>query len=94
MVSGGGRRPLKVWADVMFVLETIVRLKPPVSQDQATTFLTQSAKLSWGDAVADELAPILEGIARSMETVSALDIPDDVEPLFGEKIAQAGKVAL
>lgn len=69
-----------------------MRLKPPVSQDQAAAFLTQSAKLSWGDTVADELAPLLNGIARSMETVSALDIPDDVEPLFGEDIAQAGKV--
>ena len=94
MVSGGRWRPLKVWADLMFVLETIVRLKPPVSQDQATAFLTQSANLSWGEAVADELAPILEGIARSMETVSALDIPDEIEPLFGEDIAQAGKVVL
>ncbi|WP_449395978.1 hypothetical protein [Devosia riboflavina] len=78
----------------MFLLETIVRLKPPVSQDQATTFLTQSAKLSWGEAVAGELAPILEGIARSMETVGALDIPDEIEPLFGEDIALAGKVVL
>lgn len=78
----------------MFVLETIVRLKPLVSQDQATAFLTHGAKLSWGDAVADELAPILEGIALSMETVSALDIPDEIEPLFGEDIAQAGKAIL
>jgi len=69
-----------------------VRLKPPVSQDQAAAFLTQSANLSWGKAVADELAPLLDGIARSMATVSALDIPDEVEPLFGEDIAQAGKV--
>lgn len=76
----------------MSELETVVRLKPPVSQDQAAAFLTQSAKLAWGDAVASELEPLLEGIARSMETVSALDIPDDIEPLFGEDIAQIGTV--
>jgi len=66
-----------------------VRLKPPVSVDQAGTFLSMSAELSWGSDAVAELMPLLDGIAKSMATVSALDIPDEVEPLFGEDIAVA-----
>ncbi|RYG57942.1 MAG: hypothetical protein EON56_01185 [Alphaproteobacteria bacterium] len=73
----------------MSVPETFVRLKPPVSQEQAAAFLTQSAKIAWGEAVADDLAPLLESIAKSMEIVSALEIADDVEPLFGENASTA-----
>lgn len=73
----------------MSVPETFVRLKPPVSQEQAAAFLTQSAKVAWGETVAYDLAPLLESIAKSMEIVSALEIPDDVEPLFGENASTA-----
>ena len=76
----------------MSVSEIFVRLKPPVNQDQAAAFLTQSAKIAWGDAVAEELTPLLVGIAQSMEIVSALEIPEEIEPLFGENHARAGEV--
>ena len=65
-----------------------MRLKPPVSEDEAIGFLSHAAKLSWGDGAADELAPLLAGIARSMATLSAIEIPDEIEPLFGEDSAQ------
>lgn len=63
-----------------------MRLKPPVSQEEAFRFLSQSAALAWGLPAAARMEPTLAAIARSMSVVGALDIPDDIEPLFGENI--------
>ena len=35
----------------------------------------------------------LRGIANSMAVVSALNVPDDVEPLFGEDIGRDDEAA-
>jgi hypothetical protein len=63
-----------------------VRLKPPVSQEEAYRYLCQSAVLGWGVQATAKMEPTLSAIAKSMAVVSALDVPDDVEPLFGENI--------
>lgn len=63
-----------------------MRLKPPVSAEDAYRFLSQSAVLAWGVAATARMDPHLSAIASSMAVVSALDIPDDIEPLFGENI--------
>ncbi|KKB81186.1 hypothetical protein VW35_03335 [Devosia soli] len=63
-----------------------MRLKPPVSFDEAYRSLAQNAVLTWGTSAAARMDPQLQSIACAMETVSALDIPDSVEPLFGENI--------
>lgn len=68
-----------------------MRLKPPVSLDHARNYLMSCAELAWDGPQALELGPILDGIANAMAVVSALDIPDDIEPLFGEDIATAGQ---
>jgi len=68
-----------------------VRLKPPVLVDDAKRYLMSGAELAWDGPPDPELATILEGIAKSMAVVSALAVPDDIEPLFGEDIAAAGR---
>ncbi|WEK05291.1 MAG: hypothetical protein P0Y65_03250 [Candidatus Devosia phytovorans] len=63
-----------------------MRLKPPVSFEEAYNYLSQNAVLVWGDASAARMEPQLQSIAKAMAVVGALDIPDEVEPLFGENI--------
>lgn len=66
-----------------------MRLKPSVSQDEAYKYLSQNANLVWGDEAAAAMDTHLQAIAKSMATLSALDIPDEIEPLFGEDIGAA-----
>lgn len=61
-----------------------MRLKPPVSADEAYRSLSLNATLSWGATDAAAMDTHLRNIAAAMAEVSALDIPDDVEPIFGE----------
>jgi hypothetical protein len=61
-----------------------MRLKPPVSEDEAFHILLTNAALSWGPGEASLLHEQLRSIASAMATVSALDIPEDTEPLFAE----------
>lgn len=72
-----------------------MRLKPPVSHEEAYRYLSQSAVLAWGISAAAKMEPTLTAIAKSMAVVSALDVPDEIEPLFGENIdidlLEAGK---
>jgi len=63
-----------------------VRLQPPVSFEEAYRYLSQNAILVWGVIPAARMNPQLQSIAQAMATVSALDVPDEVEPLFGENI--------
>jgi len=61
-----------------------MRIKPPVSTEQAHQYLSVSATLVWGLEDAAEMDGHLRSIAAAMAEVSSLDIPDDVEPIFGE----------
>lgn len=61
-----------------------VRIKPPVPVEQAYQYLALNAALVWGVTDAASMDPQLHAIAAAMAEVSALDIPDDVEPIFGE----------
>ena len=61
-----------------------LRLKPAVSPEEALQYLSLNATLVWGVDHAAKMAPQLKSIADAMAVVSALDIPEDVEPLFGE----------
>lgn len=65
-----------------------MRLKPAVSPEEAMQYLSLNATLVWGVEHAAKMAPQLKSIADAMAVVSALDIPEDVEPLFGEDIAK------
>lgn len=65
-----------------------MRLKPPPSADAVLTALTVNAVLAYGTAEAAALAEPLRGLAVAMAEVAALDIADDIEPLFGEDIGR------
>jgi hypothetical protein len=67
-------------------LEMPVRLQPPVSFEEAYRYLSQNAVLVWGVTDAARMNPQLQSIAHAMATVSAIDVPAEVEPLFGENI--------
>ena len=71
-----------------------MRLKPPVPVDQAYQYLALNAALVWGVADAALMDPQLQSIAAAMAEVSALDIADDVEPIFGEDHALDPEVAV
>jgi hypothetical protein len=61
-----------------------MRLKPPVSADLAYQYLSLNAALVWGLGDAAKMDGHLHSIASAMAEVSALEIPDAVEPIFGE----------
>jgi hypothetical protein len=63
-----------------------LRLKPPVSAHEAHQYLSLNATLVWGVDHAAKIDGHLKSIADAMAVVSALDIPEAVEPLFGEDI--------
>ena len=63
-----------------------MRLKPPISAEEAYRYLSVNAALVWVLEDAAKMAGTIKTIAGSMAEVSALDIPDEVEPLFGEDI--------
>ena len=63
-----------------------MRLKPPVSNDEAYRYLSLNAALVWGVEDAAKMDEHLHSIARSMSVVGALEVPESIEPLFGEDI--------
>ena len=64
-----------------------MRLKPELSADKAYEMLAMTAAATWGLAEAALLETNLRSIAAAMATISAVDVPDDTEPLFGEEAA-------
>ena len=59
-----------------------MRLHPPVSQDEALKWLSAQASLTWGDEKATAMAADLDILAEAMAIISAIELPDDLEPLF------------
>ena len=66
-----------------------MRIKPAVSPEEAYRYLSQNAVMVWGEAAATRMEPQLQSISSAMTVVSALEIPDEIEPLFGEDIDRA-----
>ena len=66
-----------------------MRIKPAVSLEEAYRYLSQNAVMVWGEAAATRMEPQLQSISSAMGVVSALEIPDEIEPLFGEDIDRA-----
>ena len=66
-----------------------MRIKPAVSPEEAYRYLSQNAVMVWGEAAATRMEPQLQSISSAMAVVSALAIPDEIEPLFGEDIDRA-----
>lgn len=59
-----------------------MRLNPAVSKEEALEWLTIQAKFTWGEDRLPELQENLEIIAEAMAIISAVELPDDLEPLF------------
>ena len=66
-----------------------MRIKPAVSPEEAYRYLSQNAVMVWGEAAATRMEPQLQSISSAMAVVSALEIPDEIEPLFGDDIDRA-----
>lgn len=59
-----------------------MRLYPPVSPEEAQTWLTAQAASSLGEEAAASMADDLTTMAEAMSIISAVELPDELEPLF------------
>ena len=59
-----------------------MRLYPPVTKDEALVFLMSQATELWGAQTAEEMEGQLRRLAESMAAVSAVQLPENLEPLF------------
>jgi hypothetical protein len=59
-----------------------MRLKPPVSYDEALDWLVLQAKWTWGSEDTPELRESLAGMAKTMVAISTAEVPEDAEPLL------------
>jgi hypothetical protein len=58
-----------------------VRVYPPVGKEEMLAYLTAQAKVLWPETspVSDA---VLDTVAEAMAMISAIDVPDDIEPMF------------
>jgi len=59
-----------------------MRLKPPITFEEALTWLTAQAVSAWGVEDSDELKASLTSMAENMVAISAAEVPADTEPLL------------
>lgn len=59
-----------------------MRLYPPVTQEEAQAWLTAQARSTLGADGATALADEIATMAEAMSVISAVRLPDDLEPLF------------
>lgn len=59
-----------------------MRLYPPVSDQEALEWLTQEAVATWGKEREADLREMLKSIAEAMAAVSAVELPEEVEPAW------------
>jgi len=59
-----------------------MRLKPPVSTEEALEWLTAEAKSTWGIELSPEVDEQLKPMAEAMAAVSAAAVPEEMEPLL------------
>lgn len=59
-----------------------MRLKPPVSVEEALAWLKLQAVQTWEIEMTPEIEARLVPTAESMAALSSLDIPDELEPLL------------
>lgn len=57
-------------------------LKPPVSEDAALEWLKARAAEAWGVEITPEIEKNLQATAQSMSRISAIELPEEVEPLL------------
>ena len=59
-----------------------MRLHPHVSVDEARQWLLEQAQSTFGLALSPEMEQAIEPFAEAMAAVSAIELPDDLEPAF------------
>ena len=59
-----------------------MRLKPPVTQDEAFEWLKAQVVAAWGVEVTPELEKNLHLTAEAMARISAVELDEDIEPLL------------
>ena len=59
-----------------------MRLYPAVTTEEAITFLTAQSTALWGAQAAKEMEAQIKRFAEAMAAVSAVQVPEDLEPLF------------
>ncbi len=59
-----------------------MRLHPAVTKEEAYAWLSTQAAATWGEERLPELTENLSSLAEAMAMVSAIELPDDLEPLF------------
>ena len=59
-----------------------MRLKPPISFEEALAWLTMQARTTWGVEDSEELMAALTPMAHNMVAISAAEVPTDTEPLL------------
>jgi len=59
-----------------------MRLYPPASEQEALEWLVQQAVAVWGAEKKQELESMLKPIAEAMAAVSAVQLPEEVEPAW------------
>jgi hypothetical protein len=59
-----------------------MRIYPPVTPEEARDWLAAQAAAAWGEEAAAALAGDVATLAEAMSTVSSVQLPDDLEPLF------------
>ncbi len=57
-----------------------MRLKPPTTEDAALEWLTTQVVSAWGVESTPELEKNLRATAKSMAAISAVDLPEEIEP--------------
>ncbi len=59
-----------------------MRLHPPVSQDEALTWLVSQAAMDLDVEPSPELKAALQPLAEAMAAISTIVLPEEMEPLF------------
>ena len=57
-----------------------MRLSPPVSKEEALDWLRAEAHARWGEELEPQLESALETLADAMAAVSAVPLPEALEP--------------
>jgi hypothetical protein len=59
-----------------------MRLKPPVDEETALQWLKTQVAAAWGVEMTPELERRLRETAASVAAISAVELPEEIEPLL------------
>lgn len=59
-----------------------MRIYPPVSIEEAESWLTEQAKQTWGVEAAEGIAKEIAAMAEAMSALSHVEPSDELEPMF------------